>query len=133
MAEGQEKQPPIIDMHLHAFSAREILQLFRFKGYEHSQEEYETLTMAELAKYNTIAYASGPHEVVKKWQVSNPNRIRPGLVVGHPDEINIDSLRNWHKEGTLDVIGEIAVQYTGLVPDDPSMERKRWLSRNTSL
>lgn len=122
VASGQEKKLPIIDMHLHAFSTREAVELFNFKDYKSSQIEYESLTMAELAKHNIIAYASGPHEVVKKWQVSNPDRIKPGLSAMHPDELNTDSLRKWHKEGTLDVIGEIAVQYTGLVPDDPKME-----------
>lgn len=121
-ASGQDKKLPIIDMHLHALSVRDFAETFNVKDYKDSQMEYETLTVAELTKHNIIAYASGPHDVVRKWQVSNPNRIKAGLLALHPDELNVDSLRKWHKEGSLDVIGEIAVQYTGLVPDDPKME-----------
>ena len=120
--DGQEKTLPILDMHLHAFSTRDAEELLHVKDYKVSQSEYESLTMAELSKHNIIAYASGPHEVVKKWQASDPSRIKPGIIAMHPEELNIDSLRKWHKEGTLDVIGEIAVQYSGFVPDDPKME-----------
>lgn len=122
VAAGQEKKPPVIDMHLHAYSISEMVKLFNVPDYKNTQAEYEALTMAALSKYNIIAYASGPHEMVKKWHASNPNRVKPGVFIWHPGELNLDSIRKWHQEGTLDVLGEIGIQYNGILPGDPSME-----------
>jgi len=118
----QEKRPPIIDMHIHAHSIEEFKQRLPNISYSRTQAEFESQMMSELEKYNIVAYASGPHEVVRKWQNLNPKRIKPGILAFHPDQLNVDSLRAWHQEGSLDVIGEIAVQYMGLTPDDPRME-----------
>lgn len=121
-AAGQDKKLPIIDMHLHAYSTNEMIKLFNLTDYKHTQSEYESLIMTELKKYNIIGYASGPHEMVKKWHTSNPDHIKPGLFIWHPDELNFDSLRKWHEEGTLDVIGEIGIQYNGLLAGDSILE-----------
>lgn len=121
-AAAQQKKPPVIDMHLHAYSISEMVKLFNVPDYKNTQAEYEALIMAELAKYNIRAYASGRHEMVRKWHALNPDRVKPGIFIWHPGEVNLDSLRKWHKEGTLDVLGEIGIQYNGILPGDSIME-----------
>lgn len=104
---GQGKGKPIIDMHLHAFDFEEWRDFF---GLTDSQENYEKRTFELLEKYNIYGATSGPRNMVTKWMGLNPKRIIPGLFFFTPEELNLDSVRSWHAEGSLAVLGEIMIQ-----------------------
>jgi predicted TIM-barrel fold metal-dependent hydrolase len=83
---------------------------------------YRQRTFAQLERFNIRAVASGPAGVVQRWRDAAPERIIPGALFWHPDEINVDSLRVSLEQGRVAVIGEIAVQYNGIAPGDASLE-----------
>lgn len=78
-------------------------------------------TLELLERYNITAVASGPLPTVKRWQTAAPNRIIPGLA-GHPAEIDLVELRRLLAGQEVQVVGEIAAQYAGLLPSDPSLD-----------
>ena len=120
---GQDINLPIIDMHLHALDVNDFTHKTEDTITVLSQKDYEEQVFTALEKHNIIAVASGPHEIVKKWHRLKPDRIIPGLLIWHPNEVSVDSMRKWHSLGELDVIGEVAIQYDGMKPDDPEMEK----------
>ena len=108
---GQGSGKPILDMHLHAF-------------YNDSTEltQYEKNTFEAIEQFNLIAITSAnQHSKVVKWQKILPDRIIPGLSFFNPQNLDLDSLKQWHNEGTLQVLGEIGIQYTGIKPNDSIM------------
>lgn len=119
--ESDQQNPPIIDMHLHAFD----LKIFKEKlGYQSdfTQKKYMEVTLEILERNNICGVASGQHNIVKEWQKVSPNRIIPGYAFYHPNEINIDSLRLLIKLGEIKLIGEIMAQLEGIAPGDSLME-----------
>ena len=112
---------PIIDMHLHALDLEDFAEVSGVRS-SSSQESYRQSTLAELQRFNVQAVASGPIDVVQRWKAAEPDRIIPGLLFWHPDEIDVDSLRLSIERGEVAVIGEMAVQYNGIGPSDPSLE-----------
>ena len=119
--DNPESRPPIIDMHLHALDVEDFKETFGSQSSD-SQEAYRQKTFAELERYNILAVASGPSDVVQRWKSTLPERIIPGLMFLHPDEVNLDSLRVSIEQGELAVIGEVAAIYNGIGPGDPSLE-----------
>lgn len=79
-------------------------------------------TVNLLERYNITAVTSSSLSNVKRWQAEAPNRIIPGLDPGHPDEVDIEELRRLLAENEVEVLGEIAAQYFGLSPSDPSLD-----------
>ena len=108
-------------MHLHAFDLVGD-NPFGEPQSTQAQEEYRKKTFDELERLNIIGVSSGPAHIVRKWKGILPERIIPGLLFWQPDEVNIDSLRAFFQRGDLAVIGEVAVQYHGIAPTDPSLE-----------
>jgi predicted TIM-barrel fold metal-dependent hydrolase len=79
-------------------------------------------TLKVLRARNIIAVASGPADVVATWAAEDPAHIIPALAFGVADLPTPETLRALHRAGQLKVIGEIAVQYDGVAPDDPRLE-----------
>ena len=76
--DNPESRPPIIDMHLHALDVEDFKETFGSQSSD-SQEAYRQKTFAELERYNILAVASGPSDVVQRWRSTLPERIIPRL------------------------------------------------------
>ena len=82
----------------------------------------QTLAIAE--RRNIIGVLSGPAARVAAWVKANPRRFIRGLTfqLGDKDTPSPAALRAMHAKGDLQVLGEVANQYAGILPDDPRME-----------
>jgi len=121
---------PIIDMHVHAF------------GWDHlgkppppndvtgkvptarTDKELMDAVLAELKRHNVVkAVAGGPRRHVLRWLAADPGRIIGGTMVA-ADFPLLDPtvLREDFRAGRLGVMGELALQYAGVAPNDPRME-----------
>ncbi len=90
-----------------------------------SDEALMSSSLAVLEKNNVIGVASGPGEMVRAYYEAAPDRIIQGLLLGGPnvgEQKSIDSLRELHEEGHLQIIGELTTQYAGISPDDERLE-----------
>jgi predicted TIM-barrel fold metal-dependent hydrolase len=80
-------------------------------------------TIAVVRRLNIYGVLSGDAMRVDRWMEAEPARFMPGIVfdVGRGNAPGIDALRQRHAQKKLAVIGEVANQYSGIVPDDPLM------------
>ncbi len=76
-------------------------------------------SIAALERRNVFAVASGPIEIVKKWQKASP-RILPAVEFALvPGAMSVDQLRTMLEKKEIVVFGEVINQYFGIAPDDP--------------
>jgi predicted TIM-barrel fold metal-dependent hydrolase len=90
-----------------------------------SDPELMAASLAMLEEYNIIGVTSGPEHLVRAYEEAAPDRIIQALLLGGPavaEPRSIDSLRELHAEGRLQVIGELKTQYAGISPDDERLE-----------
>ena len=87
-----------------------------------NDEELRTRTLALMERLNVIGVLSGTADRVDNWRRHRPERFIPALMFALEPENNIARLRQLHREGRLEVLGEITTQYAGIAPDDPRME-----------
>jgi uncharacterized protein len=140
---------PIIDMHLHAFTADwfgpdppSVCIDARYpaadpqSGYRNpaalescdhpleparSDEELRTRTLALLEKHDMLAVASGPAQVVKAWQTAAPQWVIPALMVSGAKPLTPE-IRAQFASGEFRVLGEIVAQYGGIAPASEALE-----------
>ena len=117
---SQNYKGPIIDMHIHAFGAKNPMYGFThpptlrgqtFKGVT-SAEEQKKEVLERFKKYNIVKAVVTDGEM---WFKDAPDRV---LIAGA--EKPIDSLRKQHKAGQLQVMAEMGPFYEGIKADDPS-------------
>ncbi len=125
------ERQPIIDMHLHAYPVGHFWPPGApnpATGVPSPETDNELFrqTQEAMDRHNIVlAVTSGyPYEVVLDWTNKDPERIIPSPYVGGsrgywPD---IDSLRQFHQNGELGVIGELGLQYQGLTLSSPEAE-----------
>jgi predicted TIM-barrel fold metal-dependent hydrolase len=120
------QRPPIIDMHIHAFS-------WDHQGNPpppnpvtgkvpaaRTDKEAMEASLAELRRYNVVrAVAGGRSEHVSRWHAADPERIIGGTMMPLPD---VSVLREQSLAGRLGVMAELALPYWGVAPNDPQME-----------
>jgi uncharacterized protein len=119
-------RPPIIDMHIHAFSwdhQGDPPPPSPVTGHvptARTDKEAMEASLAELRRYNVVrAVAGGRPEHVSRWRAADPERILGGTMMPLPD---ISALRKDFIAGQLAVMGELALIYHGVAPNDPQME-----------
>ena len=79
-------------------------------------------TLAVMDRQNVIGVLSGPADRVSAWIAERPARFIPALEFALEPGNTVARLRELHRAGRLDVLGEITTQYAGIAPDDPRME-----------
>lgn len=138
-ASGQGQ--PIIDVHVHAFSARWSDEHTPFNSTTGEPSMATTgaelfpLTLAELKRNNIkLAVLSGPLETVREWRAQATGSFigAPLFPMAYLDisttwrlsryAPKVDEVREAHRTGEIGVIGEITAQYAGLSPGDPILE-----------
>lgn len=142
--EPSEQRLPIIDVHVHALSAnalgpppvptcaeeldylpRDLQEPYSFEHFADCESMLQSPTTDEalmertlelMDRYNIFGVTSGPIDMVRRWKETAPDRIIPGI---HSfGEESLDSLRTWASDGTIQVLGELGLQYGGLKPTD---------------
>lgn len=121
--------PPIIDVHLHAFTsdprwnARTPNPVTGQQLTATNEAAHMAETLAQLKKYNIVkAVLSGDYDAVLRWSTATPNRFLIGYSFDDISKVDLDFIRREHAAGRLKVIGEVGTQYEGLAPNDPRLE-----------
>ena len=124
------QRPPIIDMHIHAFSWNHQgnppppnPMTGKVPAARTDKEAMEAL-LAELRRYNVVrAVAGGPREHVLRWLAADPGRIIGGTMMGPRFPLpDVSVLREDFRAGRLGIMGELGLPYVGVAPNDPQME-----------
>jgi uncharacterized protein len=127
-----QPQPPrrIIDMHLHAYDtdprfgttfaspALPVKLVASKDAAAHTEETFAAMQRLNIVK----GVVSGQRAAVLRWHERAPQQIIYGYDISHPDDIDVDLLRREHAAGRLQVLGETAPQYEGILPNDPRLE-----------
>ena len=91
-----------------------------------TDEEVMQRTFEMMERYNVITSVfTGSTALVSQWKAAAPDRVIPalsggGFVAGAAAPA--DSIRKWAADGSMEVIGELTLQYRGIAPDDPLVE-----------
>ena len=97
------------------------------KLYPSAKGEYIKDVIAEMEQLNVKAVVFGDPKSVQKWRDAAPNRVIPGTGFegGFPpgSRVPMEDLRKDFTEGGFKVMGEIGLQYEGLSPSDPSVDK----------
>lgn len=120
---------PIIDVHLHCYEKDErwthkvtnpITGQLMTATTERAHME---ATFAEMKKHNVVkGVVSSDYQAALRWKTAAPDVIIPSYGFNDPALPNLDFLRSEYRAGRLKALGEIAVQYGGLAPNDPRLE-----------
>lgn len=89
---------------------------------------YRTEVLAEMKRLNVRVVVFGDPDAVAGWVAAAPDRVIPGTGFsnGGPGEgkrVSEAELRRLFTSGGFKVMGEIGLQYEGLSPSDPSVDR----------
>jgi uncharacterized protein len=146
-----DKLPPILDVHVHAmdesfgdsmcpntpkFLASDpdtkeapfgwIQDECSPKLYPSAKGEYIKDVVAEMERLNVTAVVFGDPKSVQKWRDAAPGRVIPGTSFSEAmdgSRVPIEELRKDFTQDGFKVMGEIGLQYEGLSPSDPSVDR----------
>ncbi|NNJ89175.1 MAG: amidohydrolase family protein [Eudoraea sp.] len=117
---------PMIDMHSHAFNENSSFSLMLGKEMDlamtgkiykasASMEKLREETLAKFEEYNIVKAMVSQGEL---WYEFAPEKV----IIGNNHFLSIEELRLKHKEGKLDVLGEVAPNYQGILPTDDSLK-----------
>jgi len=126
---GNEARPPIIDMHLHAYSMADgaVPPENPVTGRPptcRTTAELREASLAALARYNIVkAVTSGPAEMSSQWRAVAPDRVLVGAYVDENNPLpDLATLRADILGGRVQILGELVLQHLGMTPDDPRLE-----------
>ncbi|WP_411766157.1 amidohydrolase family protein [Winogradskyella sp. A3E31] len=113
---------PIIDMHSHAFDknspfssmlGQEMDLAMTGKVYMASatMDQLKEETFEKFEEHNIVKAMVSQGEL---WEDFAPNKV----IIGNNHYLTIDELKQKHNEGKLDVLGEVAPSYQGMLPTD---------------
>lgn len=145
--------PPVIDVHVHAMdesfpggpmcpntskftasdpSSKEapvgwVQEDCTPKLYPAAKGEYLKDVIAEMKRLNVTAVVFGDPKSVAKWKEAAPDRVIPGTSFNEAMQpskrVDLDQLRKDFTTDGFKVMGEIGLQYEGLSPSDPSVDK----------
>ena len=124
------QQEPIIDVHVHTFSqtpgSPSVVMPNPVTGQPMAATDFaahEKATLDAMQRLGIVkAVVSGNYNDVLQWKKDAPDKVIAGVLIGPPEKVDLNFLRNEYKAGRLQVIGEVAQQYVGIAPNDPRME-----------
>ncbi len=81
-------------------------------------------TLGVMRKLNVYGLAVGAPDRVAGWVEAAPDRFMSGILlwINRDGQVSPDSIRALHATGRLDVLGEVASQYSGVAPGDEAMD-----------
>jgi predicted TIM-barrel fold metal-dependent hydrolase len=96
------------------------------KLYPSAKGEYLHDVVAEMKRLNVTAVVYGDPASVKKFEEAAPGRVIPGTSFNGPkpgEMVSVEELRKLFTTGGFKVMGEIGLQYEGMSPSDPSVDK----------
>jgi len=97
------------------------------KLYPAAKGEYMKDVVAEMKRLNVTAVVFGDPKSVQKWREAAPERVIPGTGFDNGTipgtRVPIEELRKDFTTDGFKVMGEIGLQYEGLSPSDPSVDK----------
>ena len=127
--QNEQTRPPIIDVHVHAYERDErwTLKVPNPRTGQpmaaSTEQEHMRATLAEMKKYNIVkAVVSNHYPAVLRWHAAAPDRIVVSYGFDDPARVDLALVRREHAAGRLMALGEVALQYEGVSPNDPKME-----------
>lgn len=103
-----------------------------------TDDELLRQTLATMERHNVIGVLGGAPDLVRAWMTAAPGRFIPALdvrfdrVTGRafapvppgapPQPLSVDTIRQLHRAGALQVLAEVTNQYAGIAPDDSRLE-----------
>lgn len=146
----QKKHLPIIDVHVHAMKvnpafAADLCPWFlsdmpgadprggtpAFINTDCAQplkaaktdKEFQDSLIATMNRLNITIVASGDAGVIRSWQkAAQPGRVIPSISLSSSDEMTVVAFTDSLNSGFYKVMGEVAPQYGGMSPSDPSLD-----------
>ncbi|HKW18610.1 MAG TPA: amidohydrolase family protein [Terriglobales bacterium] len=97
------------------------------KLYPAAKGEYIKDVVEEMKRLNVTAVVFGDPKSVQKWKDAAPDRVIPGTSFSEAMQpgkrVDLDQLRKDFTTDGFKVMGEIGLQYEGLSPSDPSVDK----------
>ncbi len=139
LATGQDRNLPIIDMHLHGgykggyFAAEQDgtpfkrycfpEPCFRTPAQVRNAADIMPMTLKELDKNNIVlGFLSDQPPVIDQWEKASPSRFVYGFFYNDTTEIDIKTLRKHFEIGPFQLLGELAFQYQGVPINHPKLD-----------
>jgi hypothetical protein len=92
-----------------------------------SADDYQKAVLAEMDRLNVTSVVMGDPETVTRWKAASPNHVIPGTAfsngMAQGERMPVEQLRDYFTKGGFKVMGEIGLQYEGLSPSDPSVDK----------
>lgn len=130
IAQAESERQPVIDMHQHAQTRIWADQRPCFPQPCESRPPRVTdpkllrsTALEEMKKYNVVlAVISSPRDEVLKWTENDSEKFIIGQSLWRPEDMAFSELRTLLETGQVQVLGELAFQYSGIPIDDPSVD-----------
>ena len=88
-----------------------------------SDEEMQEEVIRRIRDFNMTMVAFGDAEVLRNWvKAAPPGRIIPGIGVSNATTMTVEAFRDSLTNGFYKVMAEVAPQYQGMSPSDPSLD-----------
>lgn len=88
-----------------------------------SDEDMQNEVMCRIKDFNMTMVAFGDPEILHKWvNAAPPGRIIPGIGISNAKEMSVEAFRDSLTNGFYKVMAEVAPQYQGMSPSDPSLD-----------
>ncbi len=88
-----------------------------------SDEEMKNEVVRRINDFNMTMVAFGDPEVLRSWiAAAPPGRIIPGIGISNATSMTVEAFRDSLTGGFYKVMAEVAPQYQGLSPSDPSLD-----------
>jgi predicted TIM-barrel fold metal-dependent hydrolase len=126
---NEQTRPPIIDVHVHAYATderwtRPVPNPRSGRPMTATTElAHMQATFAEMKKHNIVkAIVSNHYDAVLRWKSAAPDQVIVSYGFDDPSKVDLAFVRREHAAGRLIVLGELALQYEGIAPNDERME-----------
>ena len=87
-----------------------------------SDAEMQAAVLETMQRLNMTIIASGDPQILHRWKKAAPGRVIASLGVSSPDQMSVAAFADSLSSGFYQVMGEVAPQYQGLSPSDPSLD-----------
>jgi hypothetical protein len=88
-----------------------------------SDQDMQDEVMKRINDFNMTMVAFGDAEILHKWVNAAPKgRIIPGIGISNAKEMTVEAFRDSLTNGFYKVMAEVAPQYQGISPADPSLD-----------
>jgi predicted TIM-barrel fold metal-dependent hydrolase len=130
IAQAESERQPVIDMHQHAQTHIWADKRPCFPQPCESRPPkvsdpklLRSTALEQMEKYNVVlAVISSSRDQVLKWTENDSDRFIIGQLLWRPEDIAFSELKMLLEAGQIQVLGELAFQYSGIPIDDPSVD-----------